>query len=63
MASTPFVLRLLISMAYFGVGVYILINRPLQSPGYDVPFALACFAYGAFRGYRAYTSNREENEN
>jgi hypothetical protein len=63
MASTPFVLRLLISLAYFGVGVYMLINRPLQSPVYDISFALACFAYGAFRAYRAYAGYREENQN
>lgn len=60
MASAPFLLRLLICLAYLGVGIFVLVYKPFNSPLFDWPFALACVTYGSFRAYRAYTDYRNE---
>lgn len=62
MAALPLVFRVLICLAYIGVGIFVLVYRPFKSPVFDFPFSLACFGYGLFRGYRAFKDYRAETE-
>lgn len=62
MASLPLIFRLLLSLAYLVAGVLVLLYRPFQSAMFDLPFALACIAYGLFRGYRAVRDYRAETD-
>ncbi len=62
MATAPLVLRLLICLAYFGVGSFVMINRPFNSQVFDLLFAFACFAYGAFRAYRAIKNFKDQTD-
>ena len=62
MAAAPLVLRLLISLAYLGAGIFVMIYRPFNAPVFDFPFAIACIAYGAFRAYRAIKDYQTEKE-
>ncbi len=63
MEAAPLILRLILSVAYVVVGTFVLIYRPFHSAVFDLAFALACFGYGIFRGYRAwqiYSENKDE---
>jgi hypothetical protein len=56
----PFILRSIISTAYIAVGAFVLVCQPFQAVIFDVSFALACIAYGVFRGYRAFESYKTD---
>ena len=65
MTAAPLFFRLVLSLAYWCVGIFMFIYHPFQVGYMDWTFGVACLAYGSYRGYRAikdYQRDKAEEE-